>query len=428
MMYLGTDPDRDIMLEILVDKTLLDSESSPFADIQAFSTFPDEQEVLLSMGITLQVQSVTIGSQKKNIYIQARLCYEEETAMKELKAYNLRKQLHHGQDESYYMDSLAIFLLFMGDQEKFEQFTKLLKPNTKNALDQIFRCFIQSANLLRCSIDVNASGIHRAMLDLFPNLVKMLQDLAHDPRVSDCLRDQVLSIIKHLTSFSLRQNLDEIIKDPVQIHNQFISLLSSFEKIISLLSIPSSHPCLSQISLVRGLCESLQGNHVEALKHFETSCASTSTSFLHENHPVRQIAMMDMARSAARLGDDNRSLRILEDLHTPGKPQVETLVELAKRHERLEDLPMAIAYYRAVIEDCNLPPNSIAIVDAYHAIGSAFHKLNDIESALSNLYRARELLLQHHPPTHPLSTNLSTTILMMESIQGLQEILKRLPN
>jgi tetratricopeptide (TPR) repeat protein len=408
---------------------LLDSESSPFADIQAFSTFPDEQEVLLSMGITLQVQSVTSSLQKKNMYIQARLYYEEDAAMKELKAYILKKELHHGQDESYYMDSLGSFLLWMGDHEKLQQFIKLLKPGTENTVNKILRFSSQYASFVRCPTDVIESGIqHRVILDSFLSLVKIFQDLADHPRVSNCLREQFLSITKYLTSCSLGQNLDEIIKDPIQMVNQLISLSSSFEKIISLLSIPLSHPCVSLFPLIRGIGENFQGNHAEALKHFETSCASSSASFLSENNPLRQAAMISMASSVAALPDDNRLLRILEDLHTSGKPQVGTLVELAKLHERIEDLPMAIAYYRAVIEDCDLPPNSIAIVDAYHAIGSAFRKLNDIESALSNLYRARELLLQHHPPTHPLSTNLSTTILIMESMQGLQEILKLLPN
>jgi hypothetical protein len=55
MSYLGADPQIDIVLEISIDTTLLNSSSSPFADISAFSAFPDEKEVLLSMGTTLKI-------------------------------------------------------------------------------------------------------------------------------------------------------------------------------------------------------------------------------------------------------------------------------------------------------------------------------------------------------------------------------------
>jgi len=314
----------------------------------------------------------------------------------------------------------------MGDQGRMGQITKRFNSATENTMSKTWRDIIRFANLAQQpAIDLNVSDTCHDVVKLSSNLAERFQNSCGDPRVSNCMRDQLLSIAEYFRSSSLVQNADEITNDPKRLANQFISIFHSLEKLLTSLSFPSSHPYFSQFQLIRGLCESVQGKHVEALKHFETGCVS----FLDENHPLRRRVMIAMAESAAALdGDDDCSLRILEDLHTLGKPQAETLVELAKCHERLGDLPMAIAYYRAVIDDCNLPPNSTAIVDAYCSIGSAFHKLNDIELALSNYYRARELLLQHHPPTHPISAELQRIIPMMESIQRLQELLKRLPN
>jgi tetratricopeptide (TPR) repeat protein len=425
MMYLGTDPDRDVILEILIDKTLLDTESLPFANIQAFSAFPDEQEVLLSMGITLQVQSMTIGSQNKNMHIQVRLCYEEDAGIKELKTFFLQRKLRYGQDESFYMSFLANLLYFMGDQEKFEQLAKLLKPSNKNTEFEACRDMIQYINMSKYSIDGNRHDILRRLSDLFLNAAESCQALAHDSCTSNCQRDQLLSIANRFSSCSLRQNPGEIIDNPKRLID-LMSLFPLFEKLMYSLSVPSSHPAWSLIQLANGLEKLMQGNHVEALKVFETGFTSSSASFLDENSPSRQCAMQLMADAAAAVSDDNRSLQILEDLHTSGKSQVGALIELGEHYERVGDLPMAIGYYRSVIDDCNLPPNSIVIVNAYYTIGTVFFKLDDYDLALSNYYRARELLLQHHPCTHPLLTDLQKIISLTERQQRLQKLEKQL--
>ena len=87
---------------------------------------------------------------------------------------------------------------------------------------------------------------------------------------------------------------------------------------------------------------------------------------------------------------------------------------------------MAIACYRTVIEECNLPRNSIEIVEAYYSIASAFLKLEDTDLALWNYRRAHDLLLQHHPSTHPRLSEIETSILIAESMRELQQILKTL--
>ena len=84
-MYLGDDLQTTVMLEILIDLTMLNSNSPPFGDISALSHFPNEEEVLMSMGTILKIQSKTIDSEKKILYIQAQLCHEESAELKELK-------------------------------------------------------------------------------------------------------------------------------------------------------------------------------------------------------------------------------------------------------------------------------------------------------------------------------------------------------
>lgn len=427
MMYLGTDPYRDIMLEILVDKTLLDSESSPFADIRVFSAFPDEQEVLLSMGITLQVQSVTDSHQKKNMHIRARLYYEEDVTLKELKAFTLKVHLQRGQDESYYISSIADFLFWISDDEKIEQFKTLLNSNIQNARTKAVDCQIQNLDVLRqISKNKNIDSILHLVPKSLSDTAEMVEALANHSNVSDCMRETLLNMAKSIPKSPLQQSVNELIDNSFRMSDYLVPIVSSLDKFINLVQMPSSYPLLQIISLIKCLAESYEGNHEEALKSFEAICASSSVtaSILDENYFGRMVVTC-MARSAAALADNDRSLRILENLSASGKPHEDTLVALAQHYERIEDMPMAIACYRAVIDNCNLPPNSMAIVDAYYSIGSAFSKLEDIESSLLNYHRARELLLQHHPPTHPFLIPLQRIISIHECLHKLNELMKQ---
>ena len=428
MMYLGTDPYRDIMLEILVDKTLLDSESSPFADIRAFSTFSDEQEVLLSMGITLQVQSATKNPQKGNMHIQARLYYEEDVALKELKAFTLKFHLQHGQDASYYISSIVDFFWWISDDEKINQFKTLLNSKINNANTKALRCQIQSLDLLQqFSKNKNMDTIQYLIRKSLSDTVEVLQELTHHSNVSDCLRENLVNLVENIAKSSLVQSVNEFTDDRIRMSDRLVPILSSLDKLVHSLQIPSSYPYLQLIPLMKCAVENYDGNHEEVLKSFETICTSSSSitaSILDENFAGRMV-MTCIAQSAAALADNDRSLRILENLSPSEKPHEDTLVALAQHYERIGDMSMAIACYRAVIDNCNLPPNSMVIVEAYYWIGSAFNKLDDIESSLSNYYRARELLLQHHSPTHPFLISIQTNISIHECLHKLNELMKQ---
>jgi hypothetical protein len=413
MMYLGTDPDRDIMLEIWVDKTLLDSESSPFADIQAVSAFPDEQEVLLPMGITLQVQSVTISSQNKNMSVQARLYYKEDATMKELRTYLQKRCLPYGRDESFYVNTLLTVFFEMGDHERFEKYAKLVNSSNENVVTMLAGLQNLTKNTVEVLYDMDESDLEHKMFEMIQFTVKMLQDILHNLSLPDYLRDRVLLLANIFSSCS-----SEKISDMINNLN-LLSVISECESFFASPSVPLSYPLLQTMQTLKAMLNSFQGNHAEALKHWETGCTS---SFVSENGIISPSAQVVIASSVAALGDDDRCVRILEDLHNAKKPEIHVLVELAEHYRKIGDMPMVIEYYRSVIEDCNLPPNSIAIVKAYYSIGTAFQNLYNNKLALSNYYRARQLLLQHHPPTHSFLTRIEKRISLAEAIRRLEEL------
>jgi hypothetical protein len=89
---------------------------------------------------------------------------------------------------------------------------------------------------------------------------------------------------------------------------------------------------------------------------------------------------------------------------------------------------MAITWYHGVIDECNLPPNSTAIIDACYSIASIFIDLNDNESTLLTYRQARELLLQHYSPTHSLLAQVQRQISLLESILSKTKVLELLTN
>ncbi|UJR11022.1 hypothetical protein I4U23_015207 [Adineta vaga] len=424
MIYLGCDLQRDFMFEISIDPSLLSSSSYPFADISALSQFPDEVEVLLPMGTMLQIQSSTTVWEKKNIYVKAQLYYEESDDVKQLKTF-LLKQLPYGGDESFYISALVNILVQIGDYKRLEQVLKLRKPDARDDSDELYRSFICLTNLLQHSVSQDRCVPY--VSNFLSLLIPCVQDLERYANLPNSLRGAISSLNKMITDCSSfvsfldkADNLDELF-------NQLMTIVHVCEQTFSLLTsqLPASHPLFSQVLFIKTAIESLQHGHIEDLKKFETDHSSYIASSL-QNDDNTFLTMNALLLSVGLRNNNGFSLQFLENLNKSAKPHAQILRQLARYQERHRDLPLAISYYRTVIEDCGLPPNSIEIVDAYSAIGSAFVKLHNTESALWNFRRARDLLLQHHPLTHPRLSTLQNLVLAEKFKQGVQQIYEKL--
>ncbi|UJR24042.1 hypothetical protein I4U23_027007 [Adineta vaga] len=418
MTYLGNDLERDIMLEIVIDRKSLDGDSSPFADIRALSSIPDEEEVLLSMGSTLLVESVTTNSKYKNICIQARLCYEMHPNVKELRTFILNTHLRSAQSESFYIDSLMELVHVTSNYEKLEQMFKLSKLDNTNVQQRLYYILSQFDALMNSTTYADETllpTISEMELAIKEYIFKFLSD-TDLPIVARNLLLPLLECLPNISNLSDVTNIDE------RIPSSLLSVMNDAESYLTLSSFPQSHPVWLQMHLIRGIFDSIVGDHTQALKHFNAAHTSPAALLSNQKSVMQHLVTTQMATSTAALGHNNRALQILEDLCRLEKPSVQGLLELAKRYESEEDWSMSILCYRRIIEDCNLPPNSSAISQAYFDIGSAFLELDDTESALYNYYQARKLLLQHHSSTHPLLHRIQLSIAMTELKRNLREI------
>ncbi|CAF1429986.1 unnamed protein product [Adineta ricciae] len=419
IFYLGKDIERDIMLEIEVDKKLLSSDSLPFADIHTLSSMSDDMEVLLSMGTTLQIQSVTANIRYENICIKTRLCYEASSELKQLKRYLIDKCLLYGQSESYYIDSLLSLLCGIWDQEKLDQLIKLCKREDKNVDCNVIHLMRRLSNVGNMINELSIAEVFPVASEVFSKVCELLKNLQRTPNISSDVRKILTefdeSVARMHSTAVYTNNMGAIIE-------QFLSELTSWEQIPAALSLPSLHPIHSELQFIKGSLNCLQGNHTQAVKCFERSQASPAVPLFDKNGFMQQAGMSNIVESADMLGIDSLSSQIFEDLYKSVETHPQALFQLGRHLERQNDWSMAILCYQRVIENRNLPPNSMFIIKAYYYMGMAFSKLNDSESELFNYHRAYDLLNQHYPSTHPLVSEIYRSIVLVELRINVQRI------
>ncbi|CAF1567879.1 unnamed protein product [Adineta ricciae] len=399
MAYLGDDLERDIMLEIIIDKRLLNSSIHPFACIRSLSKISDEEEVLLSMGTTLRIESVsTSNRQYRNSCIQARLSYDMDRELKELREFILEEQL-----------------LCANDLERVKQVQVLCAQRNHRNVGNICQSIFEMRNLLT---DLNYSDsvipdLLRATSDLVTSLSTSMDEI--DP--SGTTKRMMSPLLQCFTNFPrcLKSN-----DGWGQLDQQLSTLIVYVKDICESFSIPLSHPMFSNIQVLKSGIEINRGNHEKALQCFLTAQPSSTGALLKNVGTENQWILTSIIKSATALGRNDYSENILEDLHDSAKPQAHVLKISADYHMDKKDWPMAIMYYRQIIEDCNLPVNSILIVEAYCSIGRAFFQLRDLESASLNFNRAHRLLLQHHSPTHTLLGEIESFIQWTEMLRNLK--------
>ena len=328
-----------------------------------------------------------------------------------------------GRDESYYWIILAILLCQTGDFKKLEQVLKLGKIDTKDNFVETCRSYIRTMNSMEY---LTHSGCNMTYMSEFVSTItQFVQNLEKHPNLSDAHRcimptfHELMTKLQNSKSSLKNNGTDDLLS------SLYSPLLSLYEQLRSSFAIPSSHPGFFQVQY--SMFEDSQRSRKEALEHFET-CRASSTGSLMYSDDHNSLHTNTMVSNALTLEYDDRSLQFLENLIKSTKPQPSILRQLAHYYKKHKDLPMAISYYRTIIDECNLPPNAIDIVGAYSGIGCAFIELQDFESALWNYRRARDLLLQHHPSTHPRLSPLENVVLKLERFMQLAQELSKVLN
>ncbi|CAF1672606.1 unnamed protein product [Adineta ricciae] len=404
------------MLEIIIDKRLLNSSIHPFACIRSLSKISDDEEVLLSMGTTLRIESVsTSNRQYRNSCIQARLSYDMDRELKELREFILERQLLCGMSESFYMFQLLALSIPMIDLERMKQVQVLCAQRNHRNVRNICQSIFKINNLLTDFNDTD--GVETCFIEAISDLVTSLNTSVNE--IGPCeLMNNIMSLL-----FQCSANISHYFESNdgcEQLNQSMVACIVLIKEVRKSYRMPSPHPAFLSVRLMESAVEVSRGNHEKALQCFQTVQSSSTDALLKNSSSENQYLLTSIIKSATALNRNDYSENILEDLHDSTKPQAHVLKTSADYHMDKKDWPMAIMYYRQIIEDCNLPVNSILIVKAYCSIGRAFFQLHDVESALLNFNCARRLLLQHHPPTHILLHEIESFIHWIEMLRNLK--------
>ncbi|CAF1334245.1 unnamed protein product [Rotaria sp. Silwood1] len=118
---------ESVLFEIVADPKM--ATTKPFADISKFSEYPDESEILFTLGSIFRLDSVNRSSDDQIWIIQMTLCSEKEHDLKDVLIY-MKQQL--GNEEAS-LRTLGKILSKMGKFDLAEQyFTRLLNEISPN--------------------------------------------------------------------------------------------------------------------------------------------------------------------------------------------------------------------------------------------------------------------------------------------------------
>ena len=74
---------ESVIFEISINKSDLENEISPFADISHLSDMPHEEEMLLCMGTVMRLESVE--TEERITYIRLRVCHYDNSVLMQMK-------------------------------------------------------------------------------------------------------------------------------------------------------------------------------------------------------------------------------------------------------------------------------------------------------------------------------------------------------
>ena len=396
---------ESVIFEFIIDESVHDYERSPFADISAFSSEPDEEVGLLCPGTVLQVESVKMKGQVT--WVCVRMCQREEN--------EVQRQLFIGWSDPSDVEShlaeqvslgqLCLVLWLTGRFHQAEEILKLIRllvnslPGAATDPRVTFWCEVIS---LHCELK---------QLDY--------ADVDHDHRQQTIIAKVQKAVRSVLDSRPFEDRFSDPFLSPISLIDDVLHMTKSDQD-----NIDVSKLCMEFFKRMQAgcrmdiqpICNMIQKSIVETHVGTEKLTAQSPEVEMHgilgayndkqlsEKNPQRIEWCWQLANDAYKKSDYDRAIQLLrESLAIPSNK-----VHHAKIYRRLYWIYHKQGNWLAAFECCQniismpqLPPNSSFIVDAYLKCGRACTQLEDYSEALLSYTKALELQEQHHPPRHP---------------------------
>ncbi|CAF1025176.1 unnamed protein product [Adineta steineri] len=304
LVYAGNKGTYPIMESVLFQITINVNESSdltqyPFADISAYSSFKDEQEVLFSLTAIFRVED--ISKRSDNVWLVKMVFLENTPEIEEMRKLSSHLKSHQGQTN---MVDLADLLYLMGNHSRAISFCqKFLSENHDNwSLAISCYCIMGQAyasqpelalqtfeKALELQLQYNSTDYY-SCATMYNNMGFAHNRLQSDKQVTISYYERALEIC---TSISDKEEADwclmaTILNNLVTSHSdEDIDLALKREHLvldIRLKYLPLSHPLVATTHSTLAQIYSTKGEYKEASIHYDEALY-IMLKYLPNNHP-----------------------------------------------------------------------------------------------------------------------------------------------
>ncbi|CAF3133097.1 unnamed protein product [Rotaria sp. Silwood2] len=381
-----------ILFEIDVNINYL---AKPYADIRRISAFPEEEEILFTVGSIFRIDNVS-HDDKLNLWMaNLILCSFDDADIKDFLS-SLKKELN---DQNEFVSIGNYFIHMLKYDLAEEHFKKILNQNLIEKDIDFAYCYygLAQANIKHEYYDLAISNINKALSYLLNN-----SSLKNHSLVSSCYND-LGSIYAEQSNYQLAlQYLDKALStdDTNNVSKIFASLsnvhfkMSHYHIALEYIKksleyqIESEYPAIANTYSNMGKIYIAMNESEKASTVFDKAI-EYQLKDLPDTHPDVSYTYNEIGLMFLDKNNYEKALEYMElalHLQSESVPNNHpdfaiTYRNIANIYMKKGDLDKALTYYQKVLDNQlkTLPPNTPSVVETYQAIENIYRKKDDYE-------------------------------------------------
>ena len=356
--------------------------SAPYANIQAFSKFSAEEEIIFSMHAVFRINDITKIKKSPLIYqVELELTSDDDAQLRQL-TNHIRQEI----DTCPGWHRLGQLLLKVGHFNQAEDnYTQLLNKSTdENTADAIYDAL--AVTKIHLGQYQEAASIYEKYLEIRSKSAK-----TSDSSIAG-IYNNIASVYHYMGNYS--------------------KALEFYEKSLEIrkIALPSNHPDLAASYNNIALVYDNMANYPKALGFFERTLEIRKIA-LPLNHPDLAASYNNIARVYYNMGNYSkaveffeRSLEIMKIALPSNHPQLAASYNnIALVYDNMGNYSKALEFYEKSLKimKTTLPSNHPHLADSYNNIGLVYYNMGNYSKALEFYEKSLEIRKIALPLNHP---------------------------
>ena len=398
--------------------------STPFADAQGVSFYPEEGEIIFSMHTVFRIQTIEpLSDGRGHFQVNLTLTNDDDAQLR-----ILTDQFDADVQTSDGWKGMARLLIEVGQPDKAEELYRTLLAQTSNPIDQgqyyhQLGCikdaqgdYTEALRSYERALEIRSESLPASHPDLatsyscigsvYDNMGEYLKALSSHERALKLTQESLPEDHRHLaTSYnnigSVYDNMGEYSK-ALSSHTQALEIRQR--------SLPVNHPHLATSYSCIGSVYENMGEYSKALS-FHKRALEIRRKSLPENHPHLATSYnnigsvyMNMDEYSKALSSYERALSMQQKSLPANHPDTATSYScIGSVNYNMGDYSKALSSFKRALDIRikSLPVNHPDLATSYSCIGSVYDNMGEYSKALSSFERALEMQRKSLPATHP---------------------------